>query len=247
MMKAKKDRFTFYKPNKKQPVWKVVKPVLKNLFYNKFEVINLAGEIDKKSVLVGNHEGKKGPLVYELYLPLFSVKWGAYGMLGNYRDRYNYLRNVLYIQKYKKGKFISTIKASFEAIFSKLFYRGIKVLPSFPDARVLKTFTYSVEVLDGNNAVMVYPEDSNDGYFEKPKKFFNGFVGLCEYYYKKRGEDLPVYPTYLHLKKKMLVIGKPFRVNELKNQGMTRSQIAEFFKDQVNALFDDYVKDKNKK
>ena len=241
-MKRRVKKHEFNMPSKKQPIWRIFKPVLKLFGFTNYKVINLAGEIPKKCMFVGNHAGKSGPLGYEIYLPTFTVKWGAYGMLGSYKERYIYLRNVLYIQKLHKNKFYATLKSAFEAIFSPFIYRGIKVIPSFPDARVLKTFTHSVDVLDNDMAIMVYPEDSSSGYFDEPTKFLNGFVGLSEFYFKKRGEDLPVYPTYLHKKTKKLIIGKPLKVNELKSKGLTRSEIASVFLNEVNALYNTYIK-----
>lgn len=240
----KKNKFKFKTPKRKQPVYNFFRPILTRLVTKKIEVINLNDEIADKCIFVGNHEGKKGPLIYERYIPKFLCPWGAYQMLGGYVDRFKYLRNVLYIQKMGKGKFSSTIKACFEAIFSILIYRGIKVVPSFPDARLLKTLNYSTGVLDNDMAVMVYPEDSNNGYLTEPTKFFNGFVMLGEYYYKKRGEDVPVYPTYLSLKHRKLVIGKPLFINELKAQGLNKDEIAERFREAVVNLYREHVKEK---
>ena len=240
---SNKKKYKFKTPSRKQPVWRVVKPILKLFGFRNIETINLAGEIPKRCIFVGNHSGKSGPLGYDMYLPTFTVKWGAYKMLGNYKERYEYLRNVLYLQKMHKGKFYATIKSLFEAIFSPFIYRGIKVIPSFPDARVLKTFSYSLNALDNDMAVMVYPEDSSDGYFDEPIKYLNGFVGLSEFYYKKNGEDLPVYPTYLHLKRKKLIIGKPLYVNKLKKEGLSRSQIAERFRQESNSLYKKFIQE----
>lgn len=236
-----KNKFKFKTPNKKQPIYNIVRPIITRIATSKIEVINLNDNIPDKCIFVGNHEGKKGPAVYEKYLPKFLAEWGAYQMLGGYIDRYNYLRNVLYIQKLGVKKFKATIKSIFEAIFSIYIYRGIKVIPSFPDARLIKTLNYSFDVLDNNIAVMVYPEDSSNGYFTEPTKFLNGFVLLGEHYYKKCGEDVPVYPTYLSLKHKKLAIGKPLYINELKNQGLTKDDIAERFRVEVVNLYRNHI------
>ena len=238
----KKNRFIYKLPKTKQPVYKVFRPILSNIVCRKLEVINLNDQMPNKCIFVGNHEGKKGPLMYERYIPKFLSPWGAYQMLGGYMDRFKYLRNVLYMRKMGKGKFISTLKSSFEAIFSILIYRGIKVIPSFPDARLIKTLNYSVDALDNGVSVMIYPEDSDKGYLTEPTKFFNGFVMLGEYYYKKRKEDVPVYPVYLSLENKKLVIGKPLYINELKSSGLSKDEIAERFRVEVVNLYREYVK-----
>ena len=143
-----KEKFVFKMPNRNQFVWKFFCPIFSWLVCKKIDVVCVGGEIPKKCIIVGNHEGKSGPLIYDRYLPIRHARWAAYPMLGNYKDRYNYLRNVLYIQKMGKGKFYATIKSAFEAFFSIFIYRGVKAIPSFPDARIFRTFKYSFEVIE---------------------------------------------------------------------------------------------------
>ena len=241
-MLAMKDKFYFKTPNKKQPFWKIFRPILLPFASGKITVINTAGELPKKCIFVGNHEGKNGPLVYDKYLPMNCAKWGAYPMLGSYKDRFNYLKNVLYIQKLRKSKFVSTIKAFFEAFFSIFIYRGVKVIPSFPDARIFKTFKYSLNVFNNDMSVMVYPEDSTNGYLTKPTKFLNGFVMLSNYYVKRNNEDISICPVYLSIKHKKLVIGKPTSYLQLKNKGLTTEEISEEFRVKVISLYENYIK-----
>lgn len=228
-------------PKRKQPVWRVVRKIF-HLFYKVKTVQFLGQAFPNKCIIVSNHCNKKGPMVYELNLPVFHASWGAYQMLGNYKDRFCYLRNVLYIQKNGYNKFKATLKAGFEGIFSKRIYRGMKILPSYPDARLRKTLEYSMAVLDSGAAVSVYPEDSSKGYFDVMTHFFSGFVMLSEQYYKKTGEDLPIFPVYYGSKQKKIVVGKPLYVQDLYKQGLNRSEIADEFKNQVNKLYYDYFK-----
>lgn len=229
-------------PKRKQPVWRFVKPIMRP--FCKLKQLEFLGEeFPDKCIIVANHNNKKGPMLYELNLPIFHITWGAYQMLGSYRDRYLYLRNVLYIQKNGVNKVKATLKASFEALFSKFFYKGMKVLPSYPDARLRKTLQYSIDTLDANNAIMVFPEDSGKGYFDEMVKFFPGFVMLAEQYYKKTGEDVPVFPMYWGRKKNKIVVGKPLYVNEMAKDGLDRYQIAEKFKEEINTLYRDHFKE----
>ena len=234
----------FKVPNKKQRIFRVFKWVLKK-FVGKYEIINEAGDIPEKCLLVGNHAGKSGPMHYELYLPVYHAKWGAHEMLEGYISRYKYLRNVLYIQKlgFKKGK--ATRKALFEAIFSKRIYRGMKIMGTYPDARIMHTIRDSITVLDNNIALMIYPEDSTNGYFDEPKKFLPGFTFISERYYKLRGEDLPVYSVYISVKNRKIIIGEnPTYINALKKDGLTRDEIAEKLRNSVNDLYRKYIMDK---
>ena len=99
-----------------------------------------------------------------------------------------------------------------------------------------------MEILDDDKAILVFPEDSNEGYKEVITSFFSGFVLLSLQYYKKTNEDLPIYPIYYHKKKKVIIVGKPLFVQELISRGMNREQIAELFCNEVNNLFKNNVK-----
>jgi hypothetical protein len=186
-------------------------------------------------------------MVFEMNLPTFHVTWGAYQMLGSYKMRFRYLRDVLYIQKNGLGKFKATFKAMIEAIFSIYTYKGMKVLPSFPDARFRRTLQYSLECLEAGYNISLYPEDSNKGYFDEMVHFFPGFVMLSEQYYKKTGVDLPIYPMYYGRKKNKIVVGKPLFVQDYASKGMKRDEIAEIFRLEVNKLYHDHFKEPDKK
>ena len=222
-------------PKRKQPFFSVVKWLFK--LFIKVKVESNIDNIPEKAIIVTNHAAKMGPLVFELYYPKFNVKWGAHQMLGNYKSRFLYLRDVLYMQKLGKKKFPSTIKALFEACFSKLMYKGIKVLPTYTDMRFMHTIRCSMDVLNSGASVMIFPEDSNKGYFDELTGAFAGFVALAEQYFNKTGEDVPIIPAYYHKKTKKIIINPEISVQKLKAQGFNRYQIAEKVKDEINLIY----------
>ena len=189
------DSVKWVAPKHRQPVWKIFRFVFRPFFLVK-NVEFVDEKFPEKCILISNHNNKKGPMVFEFSLPIKHATWGAYQMLGTYKMRFRYLRDVLYIQKnnVKKGK--ATFKAMIESLFSLFTYRGMKVIPSYPDVRFMKTMQYSMECLDNGFAVSLYPEDSNQGYFDEMTHFFSGFVMFSEQYFKKTGEDLPIFPIW---------------------------------------------------
>lgn len=234
--------YKFKIPNRKKPLWSAFKTIIKP-FYKVDEIINLAGELPYKFIAIANHDAKNGPTALDIYFPKFTVKWGAHEMLEGYGERYKYLRNVFYMQKQGMGKFRATIKSAIEAIFSPFPYNGMNFIPTYSDSRLRKTLDYSMQALDSNMGVLVFPENSNGGYEEEPTSFFGGFVILAETYFKKTGEDLPIIPTYYHKKSKKIVIGEPQFIQKIKQAGIkTRNEIAEHFRLIVNGLFKRYVK-----
>ena len=240
MTKEKKIKWKL--PKKRQPIWAIFKFILHPFFYVK-NVEFLGEKFPKKCIIVSNHNNKKGPVVYEFSLPTRHATWGAYQMLGSYKMRFNYLRDIFYMQKNGVKKFKATLRAGFEAIFSIFAYKGIKVIPSYPDARFRKTLQYSMQCLDNDLAVSVYPEDSDQGYFDEMTHFFPGFVMLADMYFKRTGEDLPIFPAYYGRKKKKIVVGKPLYVQELAKQGKSRDEIAEVFRLEVNKLYQEHFKE----
>ena len=229
-------------PKKRQPVWVIFRQIFKPFFRIK-SLEFLGEEFPKKCIILANHYNKKGPMLYELRLPVKHVTWGAYQMLGSYKMRFKYLRDVLYMQKnhFSKGK--ATRTAWFEAIFSLRIYRGMKMLPSFPDARFRKPLQYSMECLDKGFSISLFPENSSEGYFDELKSFYPGFVMLAEQYYKKTGEDLPIFPMYYGRKKNKIVVGKPLYVQNLAKQGLKRDEIAQRFCEEVNELYRNHFKE----
>lgn len=221
---------------KKRPFFSFVKGILR-LFYRKPEIVYLGGETEQPAIIVSNHVSIKGPLMHELYLPVPTVKWGAGEMLGNYKTRYNYLRDVFYMQKRGYGKANATLRAVFAALFSKFFYKGMNIIPTYSDARMFNTVTYSVDVLNEGGSVLIFPENSDEGYKDVLTEFHAGFVMLAECYYKKTGKDVPVHPVYYHRKKKIMAIGKPLYVQDYVKKGLNRAQIAEEFRKIVNDLY----------
>lgn len=227
--------------NRRQPIWKCVASVLR-LFMKKPKIISLSGELPNKAIYVANHSAMFGPVIYNLYLPAKVAPWGAYPMLGNYRERFTYLRDVYFMQKRHKSKATATFLAGFEALFSKCFYRGLNVLPSYNDSRFITTIRKSLQALEQDVGVLIFPEDSSSGYHEVLTRFFAGFVELAKCFRLRHYEDVPIYPVYYHDKKRVMVIGNPSKLTDYTDKGMNRHQIADDFCNQVNELFLKYIK-----
>ncbi len=241
--KDKKQKEIVYKEKKFQPFYHIVFFIARLIFKKPKKIINLARDIEDKAIILPNHSAKSGPPTLHLRFPKKTAQWGAYQMLGDFEMRKNYLRDVLNIQKLgKKPGAMNSFKSWLMAIFSLKMYRGMRMIPAFPDTRLSKTLKFSEQALQSNISVIIYSEDSHDGYHEVLKGLHPGFVMLSKYHYKQTGEDLPVYPTYLHLKKRILVIGKPLYVNAMLNDGKSKEDIANIFLNEINGLYYDYVK-----
>ena len=236
-MAKKKDEFVY--EIKRQPVFFFVKAFFR-IFIHKPKVINLNDEYPKSGLILADHRGKWGPFFMSIHSPFPVAFIGASPMLGSYKERYLYLRNVLYIQKLGKGKVYATIKAAFEAIFSKMIYKGMRLIPSYPDMRFVKTISYVQKTINNGLPVVVFPEASDEGYFDELKVLRSGFITIAETINRRDKIDTPIYPVYEHLKKRLIIIDKPFYLSTLKDR--TKEEICEYARQRINNLYKTYVK-----
>lgn len=225
-----------------RPLYAIFKAVIMRPSYHKPKKISMLCDIEEPAIFVSNHDAKRSPVMADLYFPVKTVKWGAYQMLCGYNTRREYLRDTFYTKKQGYGRKLASFKAFFEAFFSLFIYRGMKFLPTYPDARLTKTLGASIDAINDGFSVFIFPEDSDGGYKEVMEKFFPGFVMLAEAYFRKTGKDLPIYPVYYHSGYKKLVVGSPRYAHKLKQDGYNRNAIADVLRDDVNALYYNYIK-----
>ena len=212
------------------------------LFKRRPQVINLSGgDLLQKAIYTGNHCAADGPIIYELCFPLLLTPWGAHQMCGTYRERWNYLYHIYYMQKLKYGKLKSCLKATILGFFSIGTYRGIGLIPTYQDARLVKSLRFSMDILNCGHGLLIFPENSNDGYKEILEEYNCGFVTLSKLYYKLHGEDLPVYNVYFSKRHRKMVIGEPHYLNKMLESGMTENEVARFMMDKTNKIYLDYI------
>ena len=74
-------------------------------------------------------------------------------------------------------------------------------------------------------SVVIFPEDSKNGYLPELEGFFAGFVMLAEVAFRK-GLDVPIYVTYFKKKELIYVIDAPVKYSTLRAEGLSRDEIA---------------------
>lgn len=199
-------------------------------------IYNLNEEDLEEGIIISNHSAASGPLTLSLYFPMFFIPWGTYEMTGTYKMRWNYLYHIFYQQKLGYGKFRAFLIATLFAIISKMLYKGMQLIATYPDTNFRKTIDNSIKHLKAGNSILIFPEDSNTGYHEHLIKYNNGFVYLSETYYNETNINIPVYPMYYHKILNAMIIGKKTDIKALRDKGLSRSEIADYFKDVTNDL-----------
>ena len=228
-IKAKK------KPLRK-PFFRFVKKILK-LFIRKPKVLNANEDgLDENAIYITNHVGASAPLRMELYFPHEFKFWGTYEMVFTYRERWTYLRTTYFHQKKHNNKFVANIKGTLALPFLSGFYRGMQLIPTYPDNRMLKTIKNSTEFLNQGHSIIIFPENSSDGYHDVLTHYFAGFIMLAKSYYKKYGKNVKIYNMYYRKKDNTLLIDKYTTIEEILKDERDMRVIANDFRDRANSL-----------
>lgn len=195
----------------------------------------------KKVIYLSNHAGANGPMTYEMVFPVTVTPWGAHEMCEGIKSRWNYLYHVFYRQKLHWEKFKAFVVATLFCPISLLLYKGVGLIPAHQDTRFFVSLKKSCQILDKDSAILIFPEDSSDGYKNPPKVLLNGFVALAKVYHKRKGESVPVYSCYFGAKEHKLVISNPLDVIEMLNSGLSEAEIARKFADITKELYYSYI------
>ncbi len=213
-----------------------------SIFSAKPEIINLGPDpLADQAIYISNHQGASGPMKFELYFPKVITTWGIHNMCGNYKMRWQYLYHVFYQQKLHWRKFPSFIVATFFAMISIHIYRAIGLISTYQDARLLSTFRNSTKVLDAGSALLIFPEDSSEGYIDPPPSFNKGYIMMAKKYYQHSKIDLPIYPVYYSKKRKKMIVSAPMYVNQLISDGHSDDEINDFFLKECHRLYHEYI------
>ncbi|MBR0189355.1 MAG: hypothetical protein IJQ23_03085, partial [Clostridia bacterium] len=89
--------------------------------------------------------------------------------------------------------------------------------------------------LDKCISIVIFTEDSSNGYLEQLKFVFGGFAVLCERLYKK-GRDVPVACCYYYKKTRVCVVDNPIKYSVLRGTTFDRDALAERMMKRINEL-----------
>lgn len=220
---------------KRRPFFRFFKSATK-MFVIKPKIVNLNENIENGSIFLCNHSGATGPFVLEYYFPRDFHFWGTYEMTMGFKERWRYMAYKEFPNMRHNNKFMSVVKASAVAPFSGMFYKGLQLIPTYRDGRLKKTIETSMDYLNKNSNIIIFPEDISTGYFDVLKSYFSGFWLLAKQYVEKFKRDIKIYNMYFKKKTKTLIIDKAISVRELLKKKLDRKLIAEKFKDRANEL-----------
>jgi hypothetical protein len=207
------------------------------IFIKKPQFKYIGERIEDGSLILSNHVGTSAPLALELYLKQPIRFWGAWQMNGNLFQVYGYQTKTYYHEKKHWNLFLARLFCIIASPLTWIFYRGLRLIPTYKDSRLRKTLSKSIDAIKNKESVVIFPEDSAKGYLDKLEGFFAGFVLLAKMCMKE-GIDLPIHLAYYKKKEKVYVIDKKIMFSELVGSGLSQEQIAEKLCNRVNELAD---------
>lgn len=219
----------------RKPWFRFIKWIMR-VRYKRVKFINLGEELKGGSIILSNHEGTDAPLSLELYSQIPVRFWGAYEMNSRLIDLYRYQTKIYYHQKKHWPLFIARVFCLLASPLTYIFYKGLNLISTYPDARFAVTIKQSIKAIENGESIVIFPEDSSEGYQKELKGFFPGFAKLADVLYTKRGIDVPIYVTYLKKSEHKYMIDAPIYYSELIKNGETPEEIARVLVERCNII-----------
>ncbi len=220
---------------KKRKLWYRGMKSLMKCRYKEPRFVYLGEKIGGGGIILSNHEGTDAPMSLEIYLDAPITMWGAYEMNSGLVKMYKYQTRVYYHEKKHWNLHLARLFCLLASPLTNLFYKGLELISTYKDARFKKTIRESIEAIKRGDNIVIFPEDSSDGYLDELKGFYAGFVMLAEVALKE-GIDVPIYVTYFKKKEKVYMIDAPVMYSELKDKLKTRDEISKFLLNRCNEL-----------
>ncbi len=208
------------KKEKKGPVQKrkwwfrFMKKLMKGR-YKKPKFVFLGEGFTEGGVILSNHEGTDAPMSLELYCDKPLRMWGASEMNSGLIPMYKYQTRVYYHEKKGWNLHLARLFCLIATPLTNLFYKGLRLISTYRDTRFRRTIRESLDAIRAGENIVIFPEDSTNGYLEELEGFHRGFVVFAEVC-QKQGIDLPIYTTYFRKKDLTYIVDAPVRYSQLR-------------------------------
>ncbi|MBQ8427258.1 MAG: hypothetical protein IJX16_05820 [Clostridia bacterium] len=224
-----------FKQAKKRKWWFRLLKKMMNGRYKKPLFVYIEKEFPDGSVILSNHEGTDSPMSIEKYLNRSVRMWGTHEMNSGLVKMYKYQTRVYYHEKKHWNLHLARLFCLLASPLTNLFYSGFDLISTYRDHRFMKTVKESLSTIKNGDSIMIFPEDSTNGYLPELEGFFAGFASFCEYALKN-GIDVPVVVSYFKKEEKIYIFDKPIYYSELKKDGKTKEEIADKLLKRCNEL-----------
>lgn len=223
------------KPVQKRKWWfRFMKKLMKGR-YKKPEFVFLGEKLSNGGVVLSNHEGTDAPMSLEIYAEAPIRFWGAHEMNSGLVKMYKYQTRVYYHEKKGWNIHLARLFCLLATPLTNLFYKGLNLISTYRDARFIKTVNQSLEVIKQGDNIVIFPEDSSEGYKAELDGFYSGFAVFAEACLKK-GIDLPIFVAYFQKQNLKYVFDAPVKYSELLKEYGDKKIIAKKLVERCNEL-----------
>ena len=225
-------------PAKKREKRKLYFRILKRLMrprYKEPAFIYLGEEITNGGVILSNHEGTDAPMSFEIWHDAPIRMWGAWEMNSGLRTLYRYQTRVYYHEKKHWNLHLARAFCLLASPLTYLFYSGLNLISTYKDVQFVKTIRESIDSIKSGDNIIIYPEDSKNGYLPELEGFHEGFVMFADVCLR-RGIDLPIFVSYFRKSDRLYIIDAPVMYSQLAKSGESRGQIAKRLCQRCNEL-----------
>ena len=194
------------------------------------------------AIFICNHNFEKGPTKWSMHFPYECSIWGNYLFTGSVRGACAGLADA-----YIRGgtpKWFAKVIGFFGGPFVRFGFKHSNVIPVYKDMRMFMTFKQSVEDYEKGKNIILFPEDSSDGYKYEIEKIMPGFLILARQL-KEKGHDPYIICAEESPKSKKIIVDKPLKLSQLDEMFKSDEEILEYFRTTINNLYMNYCKENN--
>ena len=203
--------------------------------YKQPRFVYLGETFGNGGIILSNHEGTDAPMSLELYCDKPIRMWGAHEMNSGLIKLYKYQTRVYYHEKKGWNLGLARLFCIIASPLTYIFYRGLRLISTYRDVRFMKTIKESIAAVERGENIVVYPEDSTNGYLAELEGFHAGFALFAEACLKK-GIDLPIYVSYFTKSTRTYVFDAPVRYSEIKAKYGAKEEVAKALVGRCNEL-----------
>ena len=223
---------------KKKPKRKLYFRILTTIMkirYKKPRFVYLGKPFDNGALILSNHEGTDSPMSLEIYCDTPVRMWGSSEMNSGLIKLYKYQTRIYYHEKKHWNLHLARLFCLLASPLTWLFYSGFDLISIHRGTGLVKTLRESVRSIQKGENIVIFPEDSTNGYLSELEGFHGGFVLLAELCYRK-GIDVPIYVSYFRKSDLTYIFDAPVMYSQLLSEYGTRSEIAKYLCERCNEL-----------
>ena len=208
---------------------------LMRMRYKRPRFIYLGEEFQNGALILSNHDGTDAPMSLEIYCDKPIRMWGTSEMNSGLVKLYKYQTRYYYHEKKHWNLHLARLFCLLASPLTWLFYSGFDLISTYKDTRLVKTLRESVDALKSGDNIVIFPEDSKNGYKAELEGFLAGFALLADFS-KSKGLDLPIYVSYFRKSDKTYIFDAPVLYSKLTEKLSGRAEIARYLCDRCNEL-----------